>query len=332
MLPLLAIPAAAAAAGIVYLSRLPGDYHVRRSLRIKADRQTVFDRIRDTPSWGEWSPWLMHEPDASVRFSDHPDQEGGTYSWDGKLIGAGTLTQARFQGRERIEQTLAFKRPFKSQAQVAWDLAEVEDGTEVTWSMRGGMPFLLRPMIPSMTRMIGNDYTLGLAMLRGCLEPDAERPIIRFDGIDELAPINALTIPFKGGLEDLIEAMQTGFSGLAAHITAQGSEPTGKRLAAYHKVNIKKMLFDCDIAIPTAQEVNDGGFIRKTFPGGKTFTVTLEGKYEFLELAWHAAMCHLQMHKLKVDSGRPALEVYENDVDEVADSNALRTRLRVPLR
>ena len=104
MFYLLAIPVVAIAVGAIYLNRLPGGYTVHRSLVIKADRRTVFDKIRDTPSWGEWSPWLMHEPDARLDFSANPGEEGGSYSWDGQYIGAGTLTHARFHDQDRIDQ------------------------------------------------------------------------------------------------------------------------------------------------------------------------------------------------------------------------------------
>ena len=69
---------------LIYLATLDGNYKVRRSLEIAAGQQTLFDKIRDFKSWSDWSPWLMHEPDTILAFSDTPDQEGGWYSWDGK--------------------------------------------------------------------------------------------------------------------------------------------------------------------------------------------------------------------------------------------------------
>ena len=198
--------------------------------------------------------------------------------------------------------------------------------------MKRSMPFLFRPMIPSMTRMIGSDYALGLARLKGCLEPAAERPVITFDGDTDLAPITALTIPFNGGMEQMVKAMEEGFPRLAGYIGEQGSEPSGMPFTAYHKVDIRKMLFDCDIGVPAAPDVPDGSFTRKRFAGGKHFKVTLQGKYDFLELAWYAAMCHVKMLKLKIDKQRPMLEVYENDPTTVSDTNDIRTGIFVPLR
>jgi hypothetical protein len=43
-------------------------------------------------------------------------------------------------------------------------------------------------------------------------------------------------------------------------------------------------------------------------------------------------MSHLRMYKLKQDSARPSLEVYENDPESVTHSNEIRTTLYIPLR
>lgn len=332
MLYLIAVLAAVLVVGVVYLSRLPKDYRVCRGLVIRAERQAVFDRVRDTPSWREWSPWLLHEPDARLAFSPHPDQPGGGYAWDGRYIGAGTLTHDRFVDQERIDQTLVFRRPFKSRAQTWWEFAVVEGGTRVTWNMRGSMPLLLRPMLPMLREMIAKDYDLGLAMLRGRLDPEADRPRITFEGETDRAPVSALTIPFSGGMEAMVQAMEQGFPKLAGALEQQGRAPTGAPFTAYHRVDPKKKRFECELAVPSDAPVDGGGFEFKRFAGGKYYQVTLLGSYDFLELAWYAAYAHLRMYKRRIDKRRPTLEVYENDPGDTPNRNDLRTTLYLPLR
>ena len=67
--------------------------------------------MRDLRGWRDWRPWLLHEPDAALTYSDEPDAAGGWYDWDGKIIGAGRITQVALHGPERIEQRLVFRRP-----------------------------------------------------------------------------------------------------------------------------------------------------------------------------------------------------------------------------
>lgn len=320
------------AAALAYLATLPADFEVRRSLLMSPDRQRIFDKVRDLKSWGDWSPWLMHEPDAKLTFSDNPDREGGAYSWDGKHIGAGTLTHVRLDAPERIDQRIAFKRPFKSQSEVWWEFADRNGQTETTWGMRGRMPFFLRFMTPMMVAMIEKDYDLGLAMLRGLLDPQAERPRIRFQGETHTAPRTALTIPFSGGMDSMVKAMEEGFPRLMEHVQDQGKSPAGPPFTAYHKVNPKTMHFECDMALPVTEDVSPGGFALKTLGGGRCFSVEVQGSYSFLELAWYSTIAHLRMYKIKQDTSRPSLETYESDPGSVAHGNEILTQLDVPIR
>ena len=317
---------------LVYLASLNGKYEVRRSLLMNVDRQTAFDKVRDFRSWAEWSPWLMHEPDTRLAFSDTPEQEGGWYTWDGKRVGAGKLTHVNLDPPNRIEERIEFLRPFRSTNSVWWEFSETEGQTEIAWNMKGKMPFFFRFMAPMMSIMIAKDYDLGLAMLRGVLDPQAERPAIGFEGETGLESQSALTIPFKGNMDDMIAAMTDGFPRLAAHVEQSGFSLAGRPFTAYHRVNPKKKYFECDIAVPVTHDTPDGDFVRKSLGGGKYFRVNVEGSYSFLELAWYSAMSHIRMLKLKMDVSRPSLEIYENDPEEVAHSNDIRTSLYIPVK
>ncbi len=332
MIYLLVLVALVAVAAAAYLATLPPGFEVRRSLLMSPDRQRVFDKVRDLRSWSDWSPWLMHEPGATLTYSGNPDREGGSYSWDGKYIGAGTLTHVRLDAPTRIDQRIAFKRPFKSESEVWWEFSERDGQTEATWGMRGRMPFYLRFMTRMMVPMIEKDYDLGLAMLRGTLDPQAERPQVRFLGETRTAPRTALTIPFSGGMDSMVKAMEEGFPRLMEHVQGQGKSPAGPPFTAYHTVNPKTMHFECDMALPVTEDVAPGSFALKRLGGGRCFSVDVQGSYSFLELAWYSVIAHLRMHKIKQDPSRPSMETYENDSGSVAHSNDIRTRLEVPIR
>jgi DNA gyrase inhibitor GyrI len=68
----------------------------------------------------------------------------------------------------------------------------------------------------------------------------------------------------------------------------------------------------------------------KTFPGGRYYKRTLQGSYEFLELAWYQTYNHLQMQKIKSQYQRTSLEVYENDANSVRHTNEIITSIHAP--
>jgi len=338
------LPLAVLAGVLIMLARQSGAILVERSRVIAVAPQAAFEVVRDLRGWPDWSPWLLHEPEAKLEYSADPAAEGGWYRWDGRLIGAGRIEHRRLlapgaqpDGAGRIEQRIVFERPFRSAADVAWNLAPVEGGTEVTWCMQGRMPFLLRFLAPAMARMTGKDYELGLVRLRARLDPEAPRFRLRFIGVTGAPPQTALTIPFDGGIDAMVAAMEQGFPRLAAAAAGHGIEPAGSPFTAYHVADTTHGHFEGDLALPVPEGTpavadDSGELVVKRLGGGFFYAVEVQGGYEFLELAWYAAMGHLRMVKQKWDRGRASLEVYDVEPSGVASSDEIRTRILVPVR
>ena len=209
---------------LVYLFCLDGKYEVKRTKLINSDIDAAFDKIRDFRSWQDWSPWLIHEPDTKLKFGENCDQEGGYYTWDGNLVGAGMLRHVSFNAPHRIDQQIEFTRPFKSICKVSFEFQEKGNQTAVTWAMCGEMPFLFRFMTRKTVDMISKDYDLGLAMLAGQLDSNAEFPRIYFDGETNLKRKYSLCKNFEGGLAAMESTMKVEFPNLVAHIETNNGQ------------------------------------------------------------------------------------------------------------
>ncbi len=335
MLYILLPPLLIIVAVLLFLAFQPGELKLRRSIVVRCPPGKAFDLVRDLRSWPSWSPWLLHEPSALLTYSDQPDAANGWYEWEGKLIGAGRISQVALHAPERLEQRLVFRRPYRFRAAVTWEFAERElDGasaTEIFWTLRGRMPFLMRFMAPILGAALGKDFELGLALLRARLDASAPRLSIDFESDTELAPRSAWTIPFDGGLEDMKQAMAEGFPRLMEAAATRGVEPTAQPFTAYHAVDPKAGRFRCDIALPVPPGSDDATLELKELPGGHFQSVLVQGSYDFLELAWHAVMAHVRMRKAVWDRARPCYEIYVNDPGEVG-ADQLQTRILVPLQ
>ncbi len=314
---------------LVYLSSLDGKYTVDRSLKIDAPVDKVFATIVDFKTWSEWSPWLLHEPDTAIVYSDNYNQEQGHYSWDGKMVGAGKLTHLSILPNQSIEQRIEFTRPFKAVSRVAWSFTEADGQTEVHWVMQGKMPFLFRFMTDMTRQMVAKDYDLGLHLLNGYLNNASAHPRFEFIGSEEVKGFDYVYESFSGYFEAMIEAMQEGFPRLKQLVNDRDIMD-GFPLTLYHKADPKKGYFECDMAIP----VKSGGDYPeiKTFNGGRYYKMRVLGDYQFLELAWYKIFSHVRMLKLKMDMRRPSLEIYENDPSTVSAGNELSTCLYLPIK
>ncbi|MEY6432587.1 SRPBCC family protein [Thioalkalicoccus limnaeus] len=334
MLYLLLPPLIVFAVVFLFLASKPKDFLVRRSLVIDRDRQAIFDAVRNLKTWKDWSPWLLHEPNARLTYSEDPkpNREGGSYRWHGHHIGLGHLTNVRFEEPVRIEQRIVSSRPFRYRGTIQWEFTKVDGGTEVTWTLNGVMPFAFRAMGPMLSRLLRKDYDLGLAMLRGHLDPKADHPRIRFIGQMERKPLTAITVPFHGSIHEMVEQMRADFPRLAAHLDAIGVKPAGAPFTAYRKVDEQGLNFDCDFGIPIPDGTDPGEFQIKTFDGGRYYQTDLQGSYDYLEATWYSLTSHLRLVRVAQDKTRPSLEIYKVGPDKAAHGNEILTQIFVAVR
>jgi len=324
----LAIVAGIMLVAVIYLASLDGVFRVRRSLEIEAPVEVVFAAIVDFKSWPQWSPWLMHEPDTHIDYGDDYQREGGYYSWDGKVVGAGRLTHVSIKPNTNIRQKIEFTRPFKSVSEVCWDFEEQDGRTLVHWQMEGGMPFLFRFMTRRTEAMIVRDYDLGLALLNGYVNDAAPHPKITFVGTQELEDFSYWAIPCNGNLRQLEASRQSSIEALRA--AAAGK--TGLALTLYRQFDPMASQFRAEVAIPVSDSTPQSNYTRREFQGGRYFRMTLHGEHRFIPLAWYALSCHCRMHKIKLDRTRPSLEIYHDEPDQVTDSNEITTALYIPIK
>ena len=99
-------------------------------------------------------------------------QEGrgtsGYRSSGNRKAGSGSMEMTAIDAPSSMGADLSFLKPFKSENKLEFDLAEVGDGTEVTWTMNATHNLMTRVMslFGLMDKMIGRDFDKGLAKLK----------------------------------------------------------------------------------------------------------------------------------------------------------------------
>jgi hypothetical protein len=315
-------------AALIFLACQKGSFEVKRSLEIDASQESVFAAIVDLKSWPKWSPWLLHEADADISNSDNYQSEGGYYSWDGKIVGAGKLTHLEIRPASSIRQQIEFLAPFNAVNQINWKFEKRGDSTLVSWEMSGRMPFLQRFMNKRMEPAMERDFELGLALLGGYLNAAMPHPALSFCGIEELQDFSYRAIPFRGNLRQLESARQASIQTLRG---AAGT-PVGMALTLYHHFDPRAAQYQAEIAIPIIDNGSGSNYQKHDFEGARYYKMTLCGDLKFIPMGWHALNSHCCMHKIKLDPDRPALETYHEDPGEVSGSNQAVTTLYLPIK
>ena len=150
---------------------LPGKYHVEKSAIIKKNVTEVMNRVADLTNYAAWNPWQQSDPTANGTITGVPKTVGHKYAWEGKKVGAGTLT-LRDIDNKHVHFNLEFFKPFKAKASDDWLFEEWGNGeTKVTWSNNGELPFpIARLMGPSITKGLNKSFVEGLENLRKMCE------------------------------------------------------------------------------------------------------------------------------------------------------------------
>jgi len=315
----------------VYGSRVMPAYHVERSITIDADEARVRAAIEDFHEWQKWSPWLCMEPDAKIEYVGTPGKVDHSYSWDGELVGAGSIRMAKLEGKQ-IDLDLRFTRPFKSQADVRFEIIPKGDAqTEVVWHMDGKMPFFLFFMIGMMKVMIGMDYERGLSMLKEYVETGQVLSKIEILGVVDMPTMHYLGVGDECAIAEMEESMKRTLP--AAHQLAVDHDiaMTGPPAAIYYTFDMKQQRCKYLAVVQTAEEANVAGGQTGTIEGGRALQIRHIGKYERLGNAWSTSMSYLRNKKLKPSKCQMGIEVYQND-PENTDAADLITDIFVPLR
>lgn len=154
----------------------PNEFSVSRTATIKAPAAKVYPLVADFHNWPAWSPWERLDPNMKRTLTGAPMGTGAVYAWDGnKDVGAGRMEILSATEPSAVDIKLDFIRPFESASTTRFDFAPAAnpaDGTQVTWTMKGPMPFVskLMSVFVSMDSMIGKDFEKGLSQLKAAAE------------------------------------------------------------------------------------------------------------------------------------------------------------------
>ncbi|AWB65748.1 hypothetical protein C2869_04530 [Saccharobesus litoralis] len=310
-------------------------FSLDRSIEIAKPIEEVFQFVADFNNWRSWSAWIIQEPQCPVTIEGEPNTQGHKQTWDGDLIGKGSISIASLFENQYLDFDLHFFAPWKSHSKTQFKFSPIEmadgsEGTSVTWAMQGSLPVFMFFFKKMMTAMIGSDYERGLAMLKEKLETGSVTSAVDINGVSEQKGFYYIGYPVTCHKKDISQKVSPLFEKLC---TADLPKPD-KVLTVVNKFDMVSEQCDMVVAFAYPNKPDftvPDGMIMADMPNHQALEVLHTGSYHHLSNGWTTLMCYLRHAKLKANKRLKEYEVYLNSPAEVP-SEQLKTAIYAPLK
>jgi len=305
--------------------------HVKRSLEINAPVDKVYALVNDFSKWSDWSPWLIMEPGAQVTLSD----DNKYYEWQGNRVGEGNMKILDEQENVSVDYDLNFLKPWKSHADVRFELESKGDNTHVTWYMDSGLPFFLFWMKKAMEAYVGMDYVRGLYMLKDLAEKGEVPSKLEFKGESDFKGFKYVGVKTDSKVTDIGNDMEKDFDKLDQYFKDNDlyTEETVP-FSQYHKWDpVKdKVVYTCGFSVEEVPDNLPAEFATGELAPTRIYTLQHTGPYTHLGNAWSTMMSMERAKEFKHNGKQyHPFEIYLNDPATTAP-NDLITQVNFSLK
>ncbi len=295
-------------------------FNVEESIFVDVPVEKAYATVKDFKSWSIWSPWTIADPESKVKVA--PD--GTQYAWDWEIVGSGHMIIDKAEAGAAIYYTLTFLKPWKAVSPVSFLFEKEGDGTKITWTMEGSMPFFLFFMARMMGAFVAMDYERGLAMLKDHLELGQVPTKLDFVGVESFTSFPFIGIKTTCARTEVGEVISHDFEKLAAFFEENTINP-GPAFSIYHKFDPLKNVteFTAGMMVEAMPEDLPSEYFAGMFPACEAYKVQHTGPYRHLANAWSAGMMRGRAKVFKQNKKIHPFETYENDPFEVPEADLI---------
>lgn len=326
-------------AGAIYVATKDGNYQVEETAIINAPVPVVFNEVNNFKNWDQWGPWMDDADDIIINYSEKVIGENASFSWKSEEMGDGSIKNTKVIPESAIDQKLTFKSSYgESQSDVYWDFVEVEEGTKVTWGIKGEQSFMEKLaftfMDKSFPEMIRPMYKEGLEKLNAVVLEKMSTYSVNVDGITTHGGGFYMYSTTATKISQIQSKMQKMFADVSLYMEQNNISTMGNPFVLYNKWDEQNNsaiystgYFTPSLIITPAESTVLNGMM----PVQKVIKTTLKGDYKNLKEAWDATYKYAQENNLPVNPDSPAFEVYAIGPDKSPNPANWVTEIYIPL-
>ncbi len=291
-------------------------FHVTKSILIDTTPDKVYELVSNLSNWNKWSPWLVMEPEAKFNLAD----DGDSYTWEGERIGSGEMKVLNRDKNSAVDYDLHFIKPWKSQADIRFEIGKEANQTKATWHMDSKLPFFLFFMKKLMVAMLGMDFKRGLTMLKDLAENDEVYSKLDFVGQTNYPGCTYIGLKRNLAIDDMESAMEEDFGRLMEFMADKTDKISNEPLSIYHKFEIVKGQASYTAAVPVSEVPANlpEGFVTGEIPKTPIYKLRHTGKYDHLGNPWSTMM---NLQRAKVFKPVKGVHPFESYVNSPADTD-----------
>ncbi|WP_373059832.1 GyrI-like domain-containing protein [Zunongwangia sp. H14] len=324
----------------IYVATLNGDFQIEETKIINAPKEVVFNEINELRNWQDWEPWSGEAEDMILNYSDNTSGEGASYSWKSEKMGNGAITTTKVNPFSSIQQEITLDAAFgESQNEVYWKLEKVENGTQVTWGMKGEQSFMEKAAFmfreESLSEMMQPRFAKGLQNLSAAIEKKMDVYAISVDGITQHGGGYYMYTTTASKVSQINEKMGNMIEDIAAYMDQNNIERTGNPFVLYNEWNQENNSAIFSAAYFTPNEVitpAESPVLTGYMPNQKVVKTTLKGNYDNLQEAWDKAYAFIQQNNLQLSEEGKAFEVYLTGPEKSKNPAEWLTSIYIPVQ
>ena len=327
-------------AGSIYIATKEGDYQVEHSETIFAPKELVYNQVNDYTNWENWEPWSEESEDMIRTYNEKTSGEGAGYSWKSDDMGNGRISTTSTKPFSAISQKITFETQYgDSSSDVYWDFEEVENGTKVTWGMKGDQSFMEKLAFSfqdeSLEDMMKPMFEKGLKNLNKVTVNKMKVYSINVDGITQHGGGFYMYTTTATRIGQVSEKMSPMISEVQNYMDNNNIERIGQAFVLYDEWNESNgtAIFSAGFFTPS-QVITpmDSNVLNGFLPNQKVVKLTLKGSYENLKEAWETAYNYISENNLEVADNSKAFETYIVNAQDSVNPADWITHIYIPVK
>jgi effector-binding domain-containing protein/ribosome-associated toxin RatA of RatAB toxin-antitoxin module len=320
----------------LYINTKPNTFDVSHTKLIKAPISTVYKTVNNYKTWDNWAPWIEQDTTLVVKLFDKTQGVDAGYTWESKKDAGGSMKTLAAIENKSIQQEIIFNNSGSSD--IYWKFNKVNDGTEVTWgikgdlgllekaafSVAGGPELMFKPMIID-----------GLNNLDELIQKNKKSDKYSFidSGVGEYGGQYYVGLKAECSFENLGATLDKILPDVLIYCMQNGIKKEGSLFNLYHKYDEKNKRVEVSSCVPVKEKVKaDSKYDVEILEKGKYHKTIFQGNYSHSDEAWENAIAFINKKGLIMDNTRKPFEVYVKGHTQSTNPEDWITEIYLPVK